>query len=72
MLKQPGLDKRHRDEDGEIHKKRSDTLVITLRKIYGSDFLSGVRSDKKLGAVLKDARAGSLDELLKRHRRKGR
>ena len=31
-MKQPGLDKRHRDKDGEIHKKRSDTKVGTLRK----------------------------------------
>ena len=24
-MKQPGLDKRHRDKDGEIQKKRGDT-----------------------------------------------
>src|SRR5579863_5116717 len=29
-----GLDDRHRDEGDEIHKKRSDTLVRTLRKEY--------------------------------------
>jgi hypothetical protein len=27
MAKQPGLDGRHRDRDGETHAKRDDTLV---------------------------------------------
>ena len=42
MHKQPGLDNRHRDEDGDIHRKRSDTLVKSLRRIYGDDFLRGI------------------------------
>ena len=50
-MKQPGLDDRHRDEDGEIRKKRSDTLVGTLRGEYGDDFLKGYRQDAKLGSV---------------------
>ncbi|MBC3862416.1 hypothetical protein H8K32_09930 [Undibacterium jejuense] len=29
-MKQPGLDNRHRDQDGTIHKKRSDTLNKNL------------------------------------------
>ena len=29
-MKQPGLDGRHRDKDGEIHKKRGDTLNKNL------------------------------------------
>ena len=29
-MKQPGLDKRHRDEDGTIHKKRGDALNENL------------------------------------------
>jgi hypothetical protein len=37
-MKQPGLDDRHRDKNGEIHRKRSDTLVRTLRDEYGPDF----------------------------------
>ena len=36
-MKQPGLDKRHRDQDGEIRKKNRNTLVKTLRKEYGED-----------------------------------
>jgi hypothetical protein len=45
---QRGLDGRHRDKDGEIHRKRGDTLVSTLRKTYGDDFAAGVRGDTKL------------------------
>jgi antitoxin HigA-1 len=48
-----GLDDRSRDRDGEIHHKRSDTLVGTLRETYGSDFAKGYRSDATLGAVLR-------------------
>jgi hypothetical protein len=65
-MKQPGLDDRHRDRDGEIHRKRSDTLVGTLRKEYGPDVASGYRSDAKLGTVLKREGAKSLDDLLKK------
>jgi len=31
-MKEPGLDKRHRDKDGEIQQKRSDTLNKNLSK----------------------------------------
>jgi hypothetical protein len=65
-MKEPGLDGRHRDKDGEIHKKRSDTLVGTLRKEYGPDFAKGYRSDARLGTVLDKEGAASLHELLKK------
>ncbi len=29
--KQPGLDNRHRNQDGEIHRKQGNTLVANLR-----------------------------------------
>jgi hypothetical protein len=32
LMKQPGLDKRHRDEDGEIQRKRGDTQNQNLDK----------------------------------------
>ena len=70
LAKQPGLDGRHRDEDGEIHRKRSDTLVKTLRKEYGEDFLSGFQSDTTLGTVLKKTGADSLSDLLKTKKRR--
>jgi hypothetical protein len=31
-MKEPGLDNRHRDKDGEIQQKRSDTLNKNLSK----------------------------------------
>lgn len=66
-MKEPGLDNRHRDENGEIHRKRRDTLVETLRKTYGDDFLSDFRSDATVGTILKKTGAESLTELVKKH-----
>ena len=61
-----GLDNRMRDRDGEIRKKRSDTLVETLRREYGESFAQGYRSDAKLGTVLKREGVETLDQLLKK------
>ena len=61
-----GLDGRMRDRDGEIHKKRSDTLVRTLRREYGDGFAEGYRSDTKLGTVLAREGVATLDQLLKK------
>jgi len=61
-----GLDNRMRDKDGEIRKKRSDTLVGTLRKEYGENFAEGYRSDAELGTILKKEGLESLDQLLKK------
>ena len=61
-----GLDGRMRDGDGEIRKKRSDTLVRTLRNEYGQGFASGYRSDTKLRTVLKDAGVDTLDQYRKK------
>ncbi len=63
--KHPGLDGRSRNEDGEIRRKRSDTLVGTLRGTYGDDFAKGYRSDAQLGTVLNREGAADLSELLK-------
>jgi hypothetical protein len=59
-----GLDDRCRDQDGEIRQKRGDTLVGTLREIYGSDFAPGVRSDTHLG-TLRGRTGNSLSKILK-------
>lgn len=63
-----GLDGRMRDHDGEIRKKRDDTLVRTLRKEYGEGFAPGYRSDAKLRTVLKSEGVDTLDQLLKKRR----
>jgi hypothetical protein len=59
-----GLDDRQRDQDGEIRKKRDDTLVRTLREEYGPDFAKGYRSDAQLGTVLEREGLDSLHQLL--------
>ena len=62
--KTPGLDSRSRNNNGEIRKKREDTLVGTLRQTYGDDFARGYRSDAELGTVLKREGATDLSQLL--------
>jgi len=63
-----GLDNRCRDENGEIRRKRSDTLVGTLRREYGDDFASDFRSDAELGTVLRETDSASLSDYLRRRR----
>jgi hypothetical protein len=63
-----GLDHRVRDRGGEIRKKRSDTLVRTLREEYGDHFAPGYRPTDKLGKVLKKEGVESLHQLLKKYR----
>jgi hypothetical protein len=60
------LDSRCQDENGEIRRKRGDTLVGTLRDTYGEDFAPGYRSDTKLQTLLQRERVSSLSQLLKR------
>jgi hypothetical protein len=65
-VKEPGLDDRHRDVDGEISRKHSNTKVGTLRDTYGQGFASGVPNDANLKDVLDQSGAPSLSEYLKR------
>jgi hypothetical protein len=62
MPKQPGLDARHRDKNGEIHHKMGNTRISSLRQTYGDDFATGYRSDKKLENLLEDTGAKSLTD----------
>jgi hypothetical protein len=64
--KQPGLDGRHRNNDGTTRAKRGDTKVGTLRRIYGDDFAAGHRSDMQLDTLLKRERVASLNDLLEK------
>jgi hypothetical protein len=59
-----GLDNRCRDLDGEIRQKRGDTLVRTLRDIYGPGFAPGIRSDARLD-TLRQRSGESLSKILK-------
>ncbi len=58
------MDKKNKSQTitGRIQKKRSDTYMGTIEKLYGKDF--GVRNDMKLGAYLKNAGYPSLSNLL--------
>jgi hypothetical protein len=47
-MKEPGLDGRHRDKDGEIQQKRSDTLNKNL-----SQPIPQFRADATLGHMRK-------------------
>ena len=63
-----GLDGRHRDKDGEISRKHGNTLVRTLRKIYGAGFASGFPDSDTLSTVLqKEPAHVSLTQLRKEH-----
>ena len=64
--KQPGLDDRHRDNNGRISEKHGNTQVGTLRETYGENFAKGTRSDAHLETVLKNSGASSLSEYLKK------
>lgn len=60
----PGLNGRHRNQDGRIRQKRSDTLVDTLRQTYGENFASGFPGGWTLGLV-REVTGQSLTQLAK-------
>jgi hypothetical protein len=66
-MKEPGLDHRHRDKNGEISRKHGDTLISTLRKIYGQTFAASHPGDAKLSDVLEQLNETSLSQLVRDH-----
>ena len=66
-MKEPGLDDRHRDKNGEISRKHGNTLVRTLRKLYGAKFAPGCRDEEKLSDVLHKFDQASLSQLHRDH-----
>ena len=62
-----GIDDRHRDKSGEISRKHGNTLVRTLRKIYGQTFAAGQPETAKLSDVLRDLNDTSLNQLVRDH-----
>jgi hypothetical protein len=61
------IDDRHRDKNGEISRKHGNTLVGTLRKIYGSTFAAGETDSAKLETVLAKLHETSLTQLVEDH-----
>ena len=61
------IDDRHRDKNGEISRKHGNTLVGTLRRIYGPSFGAGESESAKLSDVLAKLHETSLTQLVKDH-----
>jgi hypothetical protein len=68
-MKQPGLDDRHRDKDGEISRKHGNTFISTLRQTYGSNFAPGMAGNVRLSEVLRRLDEPSLSQLVRDLRR---
>jgi hypothetical protein len=66
-MKEPGLDNRHRDKNGEISRKHGNTLIGTLRKHYGAGFATGFKDSDKLSDVLAKMDESSLSKLIRDH-----
>jgi len=61
-LSNAGLDNRHRNKNGEISGKHGNTLIRTLRKVYGQSFAAGYPETEKLSEVLLKLNETSLSE----------
>jgi hypothetical protein len=66
-MSKPSLDGRHRDKNGEISHKHGNTLIQTLRKIYGQSFAAGYPGTEKLSEVLLHLNETSLSQLRRDH-----
>ena len=66
-MSKAGLDNRHRNKDGEISHKHGNTLIRTLRKIYGQGFAAGYPETEKLSDVLLQLNETSLSQLRRDH-----
>src|ERR1700742_108144 len=66
-MSKAGLDNRHRNHDGEISHKHGNTLIGTLRKIYGQSFAAGYPASEKLSEVLLQLNETSLSQLRRDH-----
>ena len=66
-MSKPNLDGRHRNKDGEISGKHGNTLVCTLRKIYGQRFAAGYPETATLSEVLLQLNETSLSQLRRDH-----
>src|SRR5437879_339507 len=66
-MSKAGLDNRHRNHDGEISHKHGNTLIGTLRKIYGQGFAAGYPPTEKLSEVLLQLNETSLSQLRRDH-----
>ena len=61
------LDDRHRNKDGEIGGKHGNTLIRTLRKVYGQSFAAGYPATEQLSDILLQLNETSLSQLRRDH-----
>jgi hypothetical protein len=66
-MSKAGLDNRQRNHDGEISHKHGNTLVGSLRKIYGQGFAAGYPATEKLSEILSHLNETSLSQLRRDH-----
>ena len=66
-MSKAGLDNRHRNRDGEISHKHGNTLIRTLRRIYGQSFAAGYPETEKLSDILLQLNETSLSQLRRDH-----
>jgi hypothetical protein len=66
-MSKAGLDSRHRNRDGEISGKHGNTLIRTLRKVYGQSFAAGYPETEKLSEVLFKLNETSLSQVRRDH-----
>jgi hypothetical protein len=66
-MSKASLDNRHRNKDAEISGKHGNTLIRTLRKVYGQSFAAGYPETEKLSEVLLKLNETSLSQLRRDH-----
>jgi hypothetical protein len=66
-MSKANLDNRHRNKDGEIGGKHGNTLIRTLRKVYGQSFAAGFPETEKLSEVLLKLNETSLSQIRRDH-----
>jgi hypothetical protein len=65
-MKEPGLEGRHHNTNGQISQKQGNTKIETLCKTYGDDVARGICSDAMLNTVLEKNGVPSLTSLTKK------
>ncbi len=66
-MSKAGFDNRYRNKDGEISAKHGNTLIRTLRKVYGQNFAAGYPETEQLREVLLKLNETSLSQLRRDH-----
>lgn len=63
MPKQTGRDGRHRDDDGNVHRKNGTTQIETLRNAYGENSARGLPKRYEAGESARSRASGFTERL---------